>query len=89
MRGLSLLPTVYRLNASELAATKVDTAPEPETIVRTGLPGIRPALAVALNCGMGSSSSVCSSEVIKVAFKGGLLGSPTVAIARGHSRSRM
>ncbi|SRR6266849_5909694 len=35
MRGLFLLPTVYRLNASELAATKVETSLQPRTIIRS------------------------------------------------------
>ncbi|SRR5229473_207745 len=35
MRGLFLLPTVYRLNASELAATKVETSLQFRTIIRS------------------------------------------------------
>jgi hypothetical protein len=35
MRGLFLLPTVYRLNASELAATRVETSLQLRTIIRS------------------------------------------------------
>ncbi len=35
MRGLFLLPTVYRFDASELAATKVETSPQLRTMIRS------------------------------------------------------
>jgi len=35
MRGLFLLPTVYRFDASELAATKVETSLQLRTMIRS------------------------------------------------------
>ena len=57
-----------RLNQLELPVGKgrsAGTAPLARRFVRTGLPGISPSLAVALNCGMGSSSLNAEVKVLE------------------------